>query len=105
MARQHGTDREGRSFSEAVKLAVWQKALGVPGQSLAEWRQDVCGAYMRWDSYGVTTPKGFGWEIDHKDPVANGGTDVLGNLQALQWENNRRKGDTVGTFVCAIKYA
>lgn len=105
MNRQPGTDRTGRPFPDAIRLAVWQRALGVPGRSLAEWRQDVCGAYIRWDSYGVTKNKGFGWEIDHVNPISNGGSDLLENLQALQWENNRSKGDKIGQFICAIKYA
>ncbi len=105
MARSFGTDRSGRSFSEAVKLAVWSKALGVPGFNLAEWRQDSCGARIQWSKHGDTTPQGFGWEVDHMNPVANGGSDSLSNLQVLQWENNRRKSDITGSWTCAIKYA
>jgi 5-methylcytosine-specific restriction endonuclease McrA len=35
-----------------------------------------------------------GWEIDHINPTANGGSDDLSNLQPLWWKNNRRKSDT-----------
>jgi 5-methylcytosine-specific restriction endonuclease McrA len=46
---------------------------------------------MRYGEYGQTSK--YGWEIDHIKPVSKGGTDDLSNLQPLQWENNRRKGD------------
>lgn len=102
MTRLYGTDRIGQSFSEAMKFVVWAKALAVPGQSLAEWRQDVCGARMQWSQYGNTAELGFGWEIDHIRPVAHGGSDEIVNLQALQWQNNRRKGDSLNPFTCAV---
>jgi 5-methylcytosine-specific restriction endonuclease McrA len=33
------------------------------------------------------------WQIDHKRPLSKGGTDDLRNLQPLQTETNREKGD------------
>jgi 5-methylcytosine-specific restriction endonuclease McrA len=35
----------------------------------------------------------YGWEIDHINPVANGGTDIDNNLQPLNWKNNAAKSD------------
>ena len=35
----------------------------------------------------------MGWEIDHKNPVARGGTDRLNNLQPLLSSLNAEKGD------------
>jgi hypothetical protein len=55
---------------------------------------DPCGAAIVWSDFGDTTAE-TGWEIDHIIPVAHGGTDDLDNLQALQWENNRAKGDAL----------
>ena len=34
----------------------------------------------------------MGWEMDHKHPLAKGGTNHTRNWQALQWEENRKKG-------------
>jgi len=72
---------------------LWQRAPIIPGFDSAVWRQDSCEARMRRDAYGDTTENGFGWEVDHVHAVANGGSDDLWNLQALQWQNNRAKSD------------
>jgi 5-methylcytosine-specific restriction endonuclease McrA len=90
MARKPNTDRNGNSFSEQTKLAVWNKAQIVPGTNL---RKDTCGAWIDWSLHGNTTENGSGWEIDHIKPVAKGGGDELSDLQPLQWQNNRKKGD------------
>ena len=102
MVRRHGTDRAGHEFPEIVKRAVWSRALGAPAKDLREWRQDPCGALINWFHYGETSERGFGWEIDHILPVAHGGGDDLANLQALQWQNNRRKSDSLEPTGCAI---
>jgi hypothetical protein len=103
LKKASGTKSVGGAFNELEISAVWSKARAIPGLDMRFWRQDLCGAYMSRQEYG-NTKSIYGWEIDHIQPVAYQGTDNINNLQALQWENNRRKGDTVGNFSCAVTY-
>ena len=91
--RNPNTTRWGGPFDHSVVDKVWAKAR--PSGTLGV-AYDVCGATIHRADYGKTTT--FGWEIDHKDPVANRGTDDLSNLQPLHWENNRSKGDQLTAF-------
>ncbi|MBI5949702.1 MAG: HNH endonuclease [Chloroflexi bacterium] len=100
--RTHGTDRSGRSFSAITVQAVWDKALPAPGVDPTQRRKDACGAWIDRAQYGNTTPRGMGWEVDHLVPVSLGGGDDLANLQPLQWQNNRGKGDAYPNWTCQI---
>jgi 5-methylcytosine-specific restriction endonuclease McrA len=80
-------------------VTVWQKAQSVLGYDSNVWRKDACGAWIKYDHYGDCN-QSTGWEIDHIKPTSQGGSDDISNLQPLQWENNRAKGD--GPLKCAV---
>jgi hypothetical protein len=97
LSRRSSTTRSGAAFDQRTITAVWNRATIVPGVNPDVRRKDVCGAWIDRSQYGTTSENGTGWEIDHIVPVSYDGTDELVNLQPLQWQNNRRKGDAYST--------
>ena len=83
------TERE--MATEKDKQAAWNKAKPIRGKNSDTWRRDAEGNKMRQGSYG--THGEYGWEVDHIKPKAKGGSDNPKNLQALNTEANRKKGD------------
>ena len=103
--KQTNKTSAGQGFDEATVEAVWRKAAVLPGVDPRLRRMDACGALIDRNAYGVTTPYGTGWEVDHIMPVSRGGSDAFVNLQPLQWENNRRKGENWPHWTCAVRAA
>ena len=91
--RKRGTKVSGGGWTESEKQSVWNKGKVVLGRDSSNWRKDECGDLIFRSYYG-DTDEIYGWEIDHIVPVSKNGSDVLGNLRPLQWDNNRRKSDT-----------
>jgi 5-methylcytosine-specific restriction endonuclease McrA len=77
--------------SEKKKRQAWGKSRTVRGENPDTWRRSPNGNIIRQGSYG--TKGQYGWEIDHKKPKAKGGSDSSRNLQAMHWEENRKKSD------------
>lgn len=101
--RAFGRTTLNESFAEDIVEQVWQKGQVVPGVDPSIRRKDSCGAWIDKHKHGDTTHNGTGWEIDHIIPVALDGSDELGNLRPLQWQNNRAKGDNLdGDWTCAV---
>ena len=92
MSRRHGANSKGRKFSEDVIQKVWDKGKPVRGKDPDLYRRDKAGNVIYGPSHGKDSD--MGWEIDHKKPVSKGGRDKLGNLQPLQSDENKEKGNT-----------
>ncbi|WP_441459067.1 HNH endonuclease domain-containing protein [Burkholderia thailandensis] len=71
---------------------VWEKGRSIKGKDPDLYRKDAHGNEIYKPSYGKNGEKS--WEIDHKVPVAKGGSDSMKNKQPLQTDANRQKSDT-----------
>lgn len=86
---------------EEKKIEAWNNANEVDGVDKTVFRKDACGAWIRWDKYGVQESE-MGWEIDHAFPVSLGGTDIKENLRAMQHQNNASKGDDYPMYEAVV---
>lgn len=92
MSRNRNTDIAGKQFANTTVEAVWNKGAEISGRDSKLWRRDMCGHIIKRVEYGNTKSE-YGWEVDHKKPVAKQGSDDLSNLQPLYWKTNRDKSD------------
>lgn len=84
-----------------VRLAIWNKATTVEGFDETKYRKDPAGAFIEWDKYGDHHSI-YGWDIDHVYPKAKGGTDMFGNLRAMNWQNNESKGIDYPNYTAVV---
>ena len=93
------TYNKDRWLLDTIKK-VWEKGRIVSSEDTSVFRKDACGAWIQLSKHGDRNSD-YGWEIDHIQPVALGGSDFLSNLQPLHWKNNVEKGDS-STLKCAV---
>ncbi len=75
------------------KGKAWNSAKKVSGKDPAKYRQDPYGNTMYKPSHGKSSP--MGWDVDHIKPKSRGGSDSTRNLQALNSNVNKRKGNSL----------
>ena len=73
------------------KEAVWVKLDRIRGKNPDIWRKDAADNILRFTDHGIVASP-YGWDIDHIIPKAQGGSDEIENLQALQYTTNRACG-------------
>jgi len=77
--------------TQKQKDAAWNAARPIRGKNPNLFRRDAKGNEIYKLAYGTQGAKG--WEVDHKRPKSKGGSNAARNLQALQTQENRRKGN------------
>lgn len=70
---------------------VWDKGRNILGKNQDFHRKDAHGNPIHKPSYGKNGEKS--WHIDHKVPIAAGGSNSLRNKQPLQAKANLQKSD------------
>lgn len=102
MYRLFNSKSNGAKFEQSTIEAVWQKGQILIGRDPNLYRKDKCGVLIMKSMYGNTNSQ-YGWEIDHIKPSSLSGSDDLFNLQPLQWQNNRHKGNQWPHWSCKLK--
>lgn len=80
------------SYSKEQLDDIFAKGSKIRGKDPDLYRKDDCGNVIFRRSYGKESE--MGWEVDHSNPKANGGTDCSRNRKPLQSSENSRKGAT-----------
>lgn len=66
---------------------IWKKGCVDPSFNPDEFRFDAYGRLMKYSEYGNRECV-LGWEVDHIEPISEGGKTELNNLRPLNWKSN-----------------
>lgn len=97
------------SDDSELRERMWAKAAIIPEHNPAVIRQDCCGAWIKYDMYGMRD-HAYGWEIDHIVPrqilQRLGIDEQLGdaelNLRPINCSNNTAKGSDFPTYTAIL---
>lgn len=97
------------SDDTALKERIWAKATAIEGYNPAVIRQDPCGAWIKYDMYGMRD-HAYGWEIDHIVPLQTlrqlGVEERLWddelNLRPINCSNNTAKGSDFPIYTAQL---
>lgn len=84
-------ETERRNLTPEEIEGAWEKGIIDPYNDPNIFRKDYAGAWIQKDQHGKHSV--YGWEVDHRNPLSNGGTYNPKNLEPLHWQNNKTKGD------------
>lgn len=71
---------------------TWNKGKIISGKNPKIWRMDKGKNIIKYNDHGnYMSP--FGWDIDHIISKADGGSDIIENLQPLKYNVNRSCGN------------
>ena len=62
--------------------AAWRHGRVMPEADPAHWRQDACGAWMRYEHYGREGD--FGWKTEK---LSAGGAEAADDVRPFHWQN------------------
>ncbi len=79
------------AYSKERLDQIWDKGKPILGKNPDLYRADIYGNTMYRHSYGLYSP--MGWNVDHSNPQAKGGSNNLRNLQPMNSRANCSKGD------------
>lgn len=80
---------EANMATQKQKDYAWENASKIRGKNPELYRRDEHGNEIYKSSYGKTSE--MGWEVDHRKPLAKGGSQHLNNIRALHHDANRKK--------------
>jgi hypothetical protein len=83
------------------KYLVWLNGTPEPFLDQFEWCRDEFGNLIRFSDYG-NRQSPYGWEIDHRQPEALGGSDLLTNLRPLHHRANSTMGGILGGILSHV---